>query len=57
VTEVERRAALDAIGAEVSMCTRCRLHETRTKAVSGEGTSEFEVIFVGEGPGYNGATR
>jgi len=53
VTEVERRAALDAIGAEVSACTRCRLHETRTKAVPGEGTSESEVIFVGEGPGYN----
>ena len=53
VTEVERRAALDAIGAEVSVCTRCRLHETRTKSVPGEGTSDSEVIFVGEGPGYN----
>jgi DNA polymerase len=57
VTEVERRAALDAIGAEFFVCTRCRLHEARTKAVPGEGTSESEVIFVGEGPGYNGATR
>ncbi len=51
--EAERRAALDAIGAEVAACTRCRLHETRTKAVPGEGTAATEVIFVGEGPGFN----
>ena len=53
MTEVERRAALDAIGAEVAVCTRCRLHQTRTKAVPGEGTAATEVIFVGEGPGFN----
>jgi DNA polymerase len=53
VTEAERQAVLDAIGAEVSACTRCRLHETRTKAVPGEGTAATEVIFVGEGPGFN----
>jgi DNA polymerase len=53
VTEVERRAALDAIGAEIAICTRCRLHQTRTKAVPGEGTAATEVVFVGEGPGFN----
>ena len=53
MTEVERQTALDAIGAEVSACTRCRLHETRTRAVPGEGTAETEVVFVGEGPGFN----
>jgi uracil-DNA glycosylase len=53
VTEVERQAALDAIGAEVAVCTRCRLHQTRTKAVPGEGTAATEVVFVGEGPGFN----
>ncbi len=53
MTEAERRAALDAIGAEVAACTRCRLHEARTKAVPGEGTAATEVIFVGEGPGFN----
>jgi len=51
VTEAERQAALDAIGAEVAVCTRCRLHETRTNAVPGEGTAATEVVFVGEGPG------
>jgi DNA polymerase len=53
VTEAERQAALDAIGAEVAVCTRCRLHQTRTQAVPGEGTAATEVIFVGEGPGFN----
>ena len=53
MTDAERQAALDAIGAEVAVCTRCRLHQTRTKAVPGEGTAATEVIFVGEGPGFN----
>jgi uracil-DNA glycosylase len=53
VTDSERRAALDGIGAEVAVCTRCRLHETRTLAVPGEGTAATEVILVGEGPGFN----
>ena len=51
--EAERQKALDAIGSEVAACTRCRLHRTRTKAVPGEGTAATEVIFVGEGPGFN----
>jgi DNA polymerase len=53
VTHAERRAALDAIAAEVRTCTRCRLHETRTNAVPGEGHPDTEVVFVGEGPGFN----
>jgi len=53
VIEPERQAALDAIGAEVAACTRCPLHQTRTRAVPGEGTAATEVIFVGEGPGFN----
>jgi uracil-DNA glycosylase len=44
VTDVERRVALEAIAAEVRACTNCRLHE---------GDPETEVIFVGEGPGFN----
>ncbi|MGH2466797.1 MAG: uracil-DNA glycosylase family protein [Candidatus Limnocylindrales bacterium] len=47
----ERRAELEAIAAEVRVCTRCRLHEGRRNAVPGEGSPETEVAFVGEGPG------
>ena len=49
----ERRTALEAIAAEVRVCTNCRLHETRTMAVPGEGEPDTEVVFVGEGPGFN----
>jgi DNA polymerase len=53
VTPDERRQALDEIAAEVAVCTRCPLHAGRTRAVPGEGHPETEVVFVGEGPGYN----
>jgi uracil-DNA glycosylase len=49
----ERRRALDQLAAEVATCTRCPLSRTRTMAVPGEGHPETEVVFVGEGPGYN----
>lgn len=51
MTPAERRAALAVIAADVTGCTRCRLHTTRTHAVPGEGDPETEVVFVGEGPG------
>lgn len=53
MTPAERRAALEAIAADVRDCTRCRLSETRTKAVPGEGDPNTEVLLVGEGPGVN----
>ena len=46
-----RQAGLEAIAAEVRTCTRCRLAQTRTRAVPGEGHPDTEVVFVGEGPG------
>ena len=48
-----RGRRLEAIAVEVRACTNCRLHETRTLAVPGEGSPDTEVVFVGEGPGYN----
>lgn len=53
MTGAERRAALEAIASEVNACTACRLAETRTHAVPGEGNPDTEVVFVGEGPGFN----
>jgi DNA polymerase len=53
VTRGERQAALEAIASEVRSCTRCRLSEGRTRAVPGEGDPDTEVVFVGEGPGFN----
>jgi uracil-DNA glycosylase family 4 len=53
VTHDERRAALEAVAAEVRTCTRCRLATTRTNAVPGEGSPDTEVVLIGEGPGQN----
>src|SRR3954468_22188555 len=52
-TTSERRVALDAIAAEVRSCRRCGLSALRTQAVPGEGDPDTEVVFVGEGPGFN----
>ncbi len=53
MTPDERRVALEQIANEVRDCTRCRLQEGRTRAVPGEGDPDTEVVFVGEGPGFN----
>ncbi|HEY7130629.1 MAG TPA: uracil-DNA glycosylase [Candidatus Limnocylindrales bacterium] len=53
MTPDERKAALEGIAAEVRACTKCRLAQTRTQAVPGEGSPDTEVVFVGEGPGFN----
>jgi len=44
---------LERIAREVSVCTKCALHESRKKAVTGEGTADAEVMFIGEGPGFH----
>lgn len=33
-------------------CRKCRLSETRTNVVFGEGNEDADIMFVGEGPGY-----
>ena len=53
MTDAERHEALEAIAAEVRVCVKCRLHVGRTNAVPGEGNPATEVMFVGEGPGFN----
>lgn len=36
---------------EILSCSKCRLAETASRAVPGEGNTNTEVIFLGEGPG------
>jgi uracil-DNA glycosylase len=45
--------SLDVIGADVRECRLCKLCETRTVAVPGEGSPNAEVMFIGEGPGFH----
>lgn len=44
---------LERIAREVSVCTKCALHESRKKAVVGEGPADAEIMFIGEGPGFH----
>jgi uracil-DNA glycosylase len=53
LTPDERRLALAAIADEAARCRRCPLSATRNNAVPGEGHADTEVVFVGEGPGFN----
>ena len=34
-------------------CKKCRLCETRTNVVFGEGNPNSKIMFIGEGPGEN----
>jgi uracil-DNA glycosylase family 4 len=43
---------LNAIAAEVVVCTKCALSKTRKKAVPGEGSPRTPIMLVGEAPGY-----
>jgi DNA polymerase len=36
---------------EVSVCVKCRLCQTRTNTVFGEGDPDAKIFFIGEGPG------
>lgn len=47
----EKRLA--ELAAQISVCQKCPLHETRKKAVPGEGPAGAEVMLVGEGPGFH----
>lgn len=44
---------LDQIGADVRACRLCKLCQTRTRGVPGEGSATAEVMFIGEGPGFH----
>jgi DNA polymerase len=45
--------SLEVIGADVRACRLCKLSETRTIGVPGEGPSDAEIFFIGEGPGFH----
>jgi uracil-DNA glycosylase len=45
--------SLDALATEASACTRCRLAETRTQVVFGNGHPNADLMFVGEAPGFH----
>ncbi|HET90340.1 MAG TPA: uracil-DNA glycosylase [Chloroflexi bacterium] len=44
---------LEALAAEIVRCTRCLLHQGRTRAVPGEGAENADIMFIGEAPGFH----
>lgn len=52
-SESSTEQSLKKIARAVAHCTKCSLHETRTKAVPGQGSSSPEIMFVGEAPGFD----
>lgn len=43
--------ALNELHSKIVHCTKCRLANTRTKVVPGEGSLDAQLVFIGEGPG------
>ena len=50
-TSQDPLTVLQDIQADMGDCTRCGLHEGRSKIVFGSGNPNAKVVFVGEGPG------
>jgi uracil-DNA glycosylase family 4 len=44
---------LEVVAAEAAGCTRCRLHQSRTQVVFGQGDPHADLMFVGEAPGFH----
>lgn len=46
-------AGWEELSARAAACTQCRLADTRTQVVFGEGNRRAELMFVGEAPGFD----
>ena len=42
---------LEELAAQIRVCTKCPLHESRTLAVPGDGKPPAKVMIIGEAPG------
>jgi len=50
---VHEARSLRVLAEEAAVCQACRLHEGRTRSVFARGDEQAEIVFIGEGPGYN----
>ena len=44
---------LQQLAGQIRTCMDCNLSQHRTRAVPGEGPEDADLMFIGEGPGYN----
>jgi DNA polymerase len=47
----KKSARLEELAAQIRVCTKCPLHESRTVAVPGDGKPSSKVMIIGEAPG------
>jgi len=47
----QKQQKIQKLRDQISICTRCHLHETRTNTVPGEGNVDADIMFIGEAPG------
>jgi DNA polymerase len=54
LTLEQRTTELDALAKQIAACQLCPLHRLgRTRTVPGAGPADSEIMFIGEGPGFN----
>ena len=53
MTTAQKTKKLAELAETISACTRCPLGSTRIHAVPGEGNVDADVMFIGEGPGFD----
>ena len=53
MNKTDKIRALNELAEVIKTCTRCPLGATRLNAVPGEGNVSADVMFVGEGPGFD----
>lgn len=49
----EQLSGLAAVASEIAGCTRCRLCQSATQGVPGDGSPSAAILFIGEAPGYH----
>jgi len=49
---MEKEKLMNEINANIKVCRKCRLCQTATNAVPGEGNINSKIVFIGEAPGY-----
>ena len=50
---MEKEKLLGEIAKNIKDCKKCRLYQSATNAVPGEGNFDSKIVFIGEAPGFN----
>lgn len=50
---LEPADTLEGVAAQIKVCTRCRLSQSRTQAVPGVGPASAKIMLIGEAPGFH----